>query len=107
MGAAIALERMATHEKKAAAHVAMSSASSDTPVHLAQNPRDQTEDAAMELLVDDTEQEVKLQLALRMDEAQILERENAELAEALLRSNLDASQKCGTDPSSSGLADGD
>ena len=76
-GAAIALERIVTREKNAAAHVAVSSASSDTPFDLAQNPRAHTEDTAIVLPRDNTEQEVKLQVALRMDETEILERELA------------------------------
>ena len=84
-GAAIALERIVTREKNAAAHVAVSSASSDTPFDLAQNPRAHTEDTAIVLPRDNTEQEMKLQVALRMDETEILERELAELAEAIFR----------------------
>ena len=76
-GAAIALERIVTREKNAAAHVAVSSASSDTPFDLAQNPRAHTEDIAIVLPRDNTEQEVKLQVALRMYETEILERELA------------------------------
>ena len=83
--AAIALERIVTREKNAAAHVAVSSASSDTQFDLAQNPRAHTEDTAIVLPRDDTEQEVKLQVALRMDETEILEREVAEPAEAIFR----------------------
>ena len=83
----------------------MSSASSSTPVGLAQNQTVQTEDTAMELLRDDTEQEVKLQLALIRDEEQILEMENAEIAEAVFQSNLDALHHCDTNPSSSGQVD--
>ena len=48
-----------------------------TPFDLAQNPRAHTEDIAIVLPRDNTEQEVKLQVALRMDETEILERELA------------------------------
>ena len=43
-----------------------------TPFDLAQNPRAHTEDIAIVLPRDNTEQEVKLQVALRMDETEIL-----------------------------------
>ena len=44
----------------------MSSISSDTPFDLTQNPRFPTEDAAIELLEDDTEQEVKLHAIMQL-----------------------------------------
>ena len=56
----------------------------------AQHGRQAQDTDAMELQRQEVEQEVKLRLALQKDDAQVLERESADLAEAILRSQIEA-----------------
>ncbi len=96
--AAAALERIATREDEATGLASQAAAGSGVNTGAAQagavvNAVRQPwlgAAGAAESQRDEAEQEVKMRLALQMDEEQIHERESADLAEAIFRSNLDA-----------------
>lgn len=97
--ALVALEQITSREEAGAGRAQQARSTSDVRAAptLDRDPA-QRQNVADAIESQEAEEETKMMLALRMDEAEVLEQESADVAEAILRSNIDAASAAGSQP---------